>query len=280
MSQNGVALVTGGSEGAGRAVALGLGEAGFAVGILARSQRSLEETRGLLASDGVPSAARVADVRDLDEVDSAIGEIEDELGSISTAVNNAGTLRAVGPVWEVDPRDWWADVETSLKGAFNVSRRVIPGMLEGGNGRIINVSSYAALRAAPYQSGYGSAKAGLANLTESLNSSLRPFGIKVFTVTPGFVRTNLTKTLTESPEGKRWLPELGRRESLDLGLFVRLTVKIALGEADALDGRFLHALDDLPDLVSRASQIERDSLYVPRLRRLRLLGRKAACAPM
>jgi NAD(P)-dependent dehydrogenase (short-subunit alcohol dehydrogenase family) len=279
MSQNGVALVTGGSEGAGRAVALGLGEAGFAVGILARSPRALDETRDLLASDGVPSVARVADVRDLDEVDSAIGEIEDELGSISTAVNNAGTLRAVGPVWEVDPQDWWADVETSLKGAFNVSRRVIPGMLEQGTGRIINVSSYAALRAAPYQSGYGSAKAGLANLTESLNSSLRPFGIKVFTVTPGFVRTNLTKTLTESPEGRRWLPELGRRESLDLGLFVRLTVKIALGEADALDGRFLHALDDLPDLVGRASQIERDSLYVPRLRRLRLPGRKAACAP-
>jgi len=270
MSRNGVALVTGGSAGVGKAVAQGLGEAGFAIGILARSPRTLEETQALLARDGVSSAVRVADVRDLGEVASAVGEISNDLGPISTVVNNAGTSLAVGPVWEVDPEDWWTDVETSLKGAFNVCRSVIPGMLAEGSGRILNVSSYAGLRAAPYQSGYGSAKAGLANLTESLNSSLRPFGIRVFTVTPGYVLTSLTKTLSESPAGRQWLPELSGREGLDLDLFIRLTVKIALGEADSLDGRFLHALDDLADLVGQADQIERENLYVPRLRRLRL----------
>jgi glycosyl transferase family 25 len=88
------------------------------------------------------------------------------------------------------------------------------------------------------------------------------------------VRTNLTRTLAESPDGRRWLPELGSREGLDLDLFVRLAVRIALGEADALDGRFLHALDDLADLVGQADHIQREDLYVPRLRRLRLSGRK------
>lgn len=264
-----VALVTGGSKGAGRAVALGLGAAGFAVAVLARSPETLRETQALLEGNGVPSAACVADVRDPDAVASAVTAVESKLGPISTVVNNAGTSLAVGPLWEVDPRDWWTDVETSLGGAVNVCRSVIPGMIARRQGRILNVSSYAGLRAAPYQSGYGSAKAGLENLTESLALSLHLYGIRVFTVTPGFVRTSLTRRLTESPEGQRWLPELGTRDGLDLDLFVRLTVTIARGHADVLNGRFLHALDDISALVRRFGEIESEELYVPRLRRLR-----------
>ena len=264
----GTALVTGGSDGVGRAVALGLGAAGFAVAVLARSAEMLEETRALLEGNGTPSAACVADVRDFEAVASAVASIESKLGPISTVVNNAGTSLAIGPLWEVDPGAWWTDVETSLGGAFNVCRSVIPGMIARRQGRILNVSSYAGLRAAPYQSGYGCAKAGLANLTESLAVSLLPYGIRVFTVTPGFVRTSLTEQLTESPQGRRWLPELQTRDSLDPDLFVRLTVTVALGGADILNGRFLHALDNIGELVSRFDDIESEELYVPRLRRL------------
>lgn len=264
----GVALVTGGSDGVGRAVALGLGAAGFAVAVLARSAEMLEETRALLEGHGTPSAACVADVRDFEAVASAVASIESKLGPISTAVNNAGTSLAIGPLWEVDPGAWWTDVETSLGGAFNVCRSVIPGMIARRQGRILNVSSYAGLRAAPYQSGYGCAKAGLTNLTESLAVSLLPYGIRVFTVTPGFVRTSLTEQLTESPQGRHWLPELQTRDSLDPDLFVRLAVTVALGGADILSGRFLHALDNIGELVSRFDDIESQELYVPRLRRL------------
>lgn len=264
----GTALVTGGSDGVGRAVALGLGAAGFAVAVLARSAEMLEETRALLESNGTPSVACVADVRDFEAVASAVASIESKLGPISTVVNNAGTSLAIGPLWEVDPGAWWTDIETSLGGAFNVCRSVIPGMIARRQGRILNVSSYAGLRAAPYQNGYGCAKAGLANLTESLAVSLLPYGIRVFTVTPGFVRTSLTDHLTESPQGRRWLPELQTRDSLDPDLFVRLTVTVALGGADILNGRFLHALDNIGELVSRFDDIESEELYVPRLRRL------------
>jgi 3-oxoacyl-[acyl-carrier protein] reductase len=265
----GVALVTGGSKGVGRAVALGLGAAGFAVAVLARSAEALEETRALLDGNGVPSAACVADVRDPDAVASAVAAVDSKLGPISTVVNNAGTSLAIGPLWEADPGPWWTDVETSLGGAFNVCRSVIPGMITRRQGRILNVSSYAGLRPAPYQSGYGCAKAGLANLTESLAASLVPYSIRAFTVTPGLVRTNLTTQLTESPQGRLWLPELQTHDSVDPDLFVRLTVTVALGGADILNGRFLHALDDISDLVSRFGDIESEELYVPRLRRLR-----------
>jgi NAD(P)-dependent dehydrogenase (short-subunit alcohol dehydrogenase family) len=265
----GVAFVTGGSRGTGRAIALGLGAAGFSVAIIARSAEALAETHALLEDQGVPSVACEADVRDPDAVASAVATAEKELGPISTVINNAGTSLAIGPLWEVDPRDWWTDVETSLGGAFNVCRCVIPGMIARGQGRILNVSSYAGLRAAPYQNGYGCAKAGLANLTESLAVSLRQYGIRVFTVTPGFVRTDLTTQLIKSPQGQQYLPELQGRDALDADLFVRLTVTVALGGADILSGRFLHALDDISKMVRRFGDIESEDLYVPRLRRLR-----------
>lgn len=265
----GVALVTGGSRGVGRAVALGLGAAGFDVAILARSPEALEETQALFDAASVPSAACVADVRDPDAVAAAVAEVSGKLGPISTVVNNAGTSLAIGPLWETDLGAWWTDIETSLGGAFNVCRSVVPGMIARRRGRILNVSSYAGHRAAPYQSGYGCAKAGLASLTESLAASLRPHGIRAFTVTPGFVRTSLTAQLTESPQGQRWLPELQGRDSLDPDRFVRLVVTIALGDADILNGRFLHALDDVSELTRRFDEVNSEELYVPRLRRLR-----------
>jgi NAD(P)-dependent dehydrogenase (short-subunit alcohol dehydrogenase family) len=264
-----VALVTGGSKGLGRDVALGLGAAGFAVAILARPSEALAEAQDLLEANGVPCIACGADVRDADAVATAVATVEDKLGPVSVVVNNAGTSLAVGPQWEVEPLAWWTDIETSLGGAYNVCRSVLPRMIARQQGRILNVSSYAGLRAAPYQSGYACAKAGIASLTESLAESLRSHSICVFTVTPGFVHSSLTRQLTESPEGQRWLPELAGRESLDPALFVQLAVTLACGGADLLNGRFLHALDDLDELISRFDEIETEDLYVPRLRGLR-----------
>ena len=191
-----------------------------------------------------------------------------QLGPISTVVNGAGTSLAIGPLWEVDQADWWTDVETSLAGAYNVCRSVIPAMMARRTGRIINVSSYAALRPAPYETAYGIAKAGLASMTESLAASLEPYDVRAFAVTPGFVSTGMTQRLVDSPQGRRWLPDLSRRRPLDPELFVQLVVRIARGDADALSGRFLHALDDLDELVLRLEEIEADDLYVSRLRRL------------
>ena len=105
-------------------------------------------------------------------VGRAVAAAEKALGPISTLVNNAGTSLAVGPMWEVDSHDWWTDVQTNLGGTFNLCRSVIPGMIARRRGRIINVSSYAGVRAAPYQNGYGCAKAAVVNLTESLAASL------------------------------------------------------------------------------------------------------------
>lgn len=264
-----VALVTGASRGIGRATALALGDAGFSLGLLARSRPGLEETRGLLNERGAAAVSVVADVTQPDEVRGAIDEIEARLdGRVAVLVNNAGSMLAIGPLWEVEPSDWWADVRSSLGGAYNCSREVVPRMIQGGGGRIVNLTSYAAVRPAPYQTGYAAAKAGLASLTEALAASLEQHNVQVFSVAPGFTDTAMTRALRESPAGQRWMPDAGARGSLDVEASARLIVRLATGGADALSGRFLHALDDVDELLAKLEEISRDDLYAVRLRRL------------
>ena len=263
-----VAVVTGASRGIGRAVAITLAEHGFAVGLVARTWVDLEETRKLIEAHGGLAASVEADVTDGRLVNEAVGTIENRLGPVGVLVNNAGSLLAIGPMWEVDPQDWWSDVMTSLGGAFNFCRAVVPRMIERREGRIVNVTSYTGTRPAPYQTGYGCAKAALANLTESLAASLEQYGIKVFSAAPGFTSTEMTRRLIESDSGRRWLPEASQARIVDIERSAQLICLLASGEADALNGRFLHALDDLASLVSNLEEIRRDDLYAPRLRRL------------
>jgi NAD(P)-dependent dehydrogenase (short-subunit alcohol dehydrogenase family) len=263
-----VAVVTGASRGIGRATALALAENGFGVALLARSAEGLRETRELVERDGGTALDLVADVTDAEAVVAGVESAEERLGPIGVLVNNAGSLRALGPLWEVRPDDWWADVMTSLGGAYNLCRAVIPSMIERGRGRIVNVTSYAALRPAPYQTGYASGKAALAALTEALAASLADHGVAVFSVAPGFTVTELTRQLTESDAGRRWFPGEADREPLDAEATAKLIVRLASGSADALSGRLLHTLDDLDVLLAQIDEIRRDDLYAPRLRRL------------
>ena len=146
----------------------------------------------------------------------AVVAIEDEAGDrITVLVNNAGSLRAIGPLWEVDPEDWWLDVRTSLGGAFVCCREVVPRMIRHGEGRIVNLTSYVAVRPTPYQTGYAAGKAGIVSLTEALAASLEGSGVKAFSVAPGFTATEMTRHLVESEAGKRWLPDVGKGRSVD-----------------------------------------------------------------
>ena len=264
-----VALVTGASRGIGRATALALAEAGFDVGLLARSRDALEETRELAVARGVGAACAAVDVTDRDAVERAVAEVQQELGRpVEALVNNAGSMRAIGPLWEVDPAEWWMDVDTSLGGAFALCRALVPGMIERRAGRIVNVVSYAAARPAPFQSGYAAGKAALASLTEALAASLDEHSVRAFSVAPGFTRSEMTRHLTESEEGRRWFPEAGSSRVVEAEDSAKLIVALVSGAADELSGRLLHTLDDLETLLGSIEEIRRDELYALRLRRL------------
>jgi NAD(P)-dependent dehydrogenase (short-subunit alcohol dehydrogenase family) len=258
-----VALVTGAGRGVGKVIAEGLAREGFLVAVVARTTGEIEATAAEL--DG--AIAITADVTKADEVGRAVTQAEAELGAIDLLVNNAGAARAIGPAWDVDPEDWWSDVESSVRSTFLCTRAVVPPMIARGRGRIMNVSSYVAVRPSPYLSGYAAAKAAVVSFGEGLAAAVQAHGISVFTITPGRFRSELMDNLIESEAGQRWLPELRSGEYVEPERLQELVAFLASGRGDALTGRFLHALDDVEGLASRADEVAEQDLYAVRLRR-------------
>jgi NAD(P)-dependent dehydrogenase (short-subunit alcohol dehydrogenase family) len=259
-----VAIVTGAGRGVGRAVAEALAAEGAAVALASRTERELDAIGGKVGR----SIEVETDVTDAAAVQRLVERTERELGPATLLVAAAGSWSHVGPLWEGDPQAWWQDVEVTLRGTFLCARAVLPGMIERGAGRIVALSSYAANGPRPYSSGYASGKAALLRLCDSLAAEVAEYGISVFAVTPGFVRTKLVEDVASPAAGRRWLPELAEREdALPADRIAGLVVELATGRADALSGRFLHVLDDLDDLVARADEISNEDGYALRFRR-------------
>lgn len=264
-----VALVTGGGRGIGRAIAEGLGAAGAAVVVLARSQDELLETVDRIQRAGGRALAVVADVTERQAVQRAVEQTERELGPVDLLVNNAAVVTPIGPAWEVDPDEWWRAIEINLRGPFLCSQAVIPSMLARRRGRIVNIVAVAAYRASPFTSSYGSSKAALVRFTDTLAAETREHGISVFALRPGTVQTTMQEHLAASPH----LQHLRAGHGPALPAHVpaeraaEAVVFLASGRADALTGRFIDIVrDDLVDLVERADQIVRDDLLALRLR--------------
>jgi NAD(P)-dependent dehydrogenase (short-subunit alcohol dehydrogenase family) len=264
-----IAIITGAGRGVGRAIAESLADHGAGVALAARSVHELEEVAASIQAGGGTAVAVPTDVTDERTVASLVATTESRLGSPTLLVNNAGTWRQVGPLVEADLDTWWGDVEVSLKGTFLCTRAALPGMRARGRGRIVNVSSYAAITSGPYATAYACAKAALLRLTDSLAAELDGSGVRTFAITPGFVRTALIERVAASEAGRRFLPELGeRQDAVDPKEAGRLVVDIASGRLDPLAGRFLHVLDDVDELLRRAAEVVERDLYTLRLRRL------------
>ena len=243
-----VALVTGASRGVGQELARALAAEGYDVALAARSD--LSETAGLVEGAGRRALSLALDVTDEPGVEDAVAGIERELGPLDLVVNNAGTDRAFGPLWETDADLWWDDVEIHLRGTYFVCRAALPSMLERRAGRVVNVASNAARRPSPNNAAYGAAKAAILSLTESLAVSLEGSGVSVFAISPGYVKTAMTERLLELQEERGWFPHLVGRETLDPALASQLVLELASGKADRLSGGYFHALDDLDELLA------------------------------
>jgi 3-oxoacyl-[acyl-carrier protein] reductase len=243
-----VALVTGASRGVGQELARALAAEEFDVAVAARTD--LSETARLVEGAGRRALSVTLDVADGPGVEAAVARVERDLGRLDLVVNNAGTDRAFGPLWETDAELWWGDVEIHLRGTYFVCRAALPSMLERGAGRIVNVASNAARRPSPNNSAYGAAKAAILSLTESLAASLEGTGVSVFAISPGYVKTAMTERLLELQEERGWFPHLVGRETLDPALASRLVLQLASGKADRLSGGYFHALDDLDELLA------------------------------
>lgn len=243
-----VAIVTGAGRGIGREIALHQARAGAKVAVLARTAREIEETVALIAAEGSKARAVPVDLVDRAAVETAIGRIVADFGPVDTLVNNHGSFRAFGPIWECDPETWWSDIEINLRGTFHTCRAVAPAMREQGRGRIVNLVGGGTGSSFPNGSGYASSKAAIMRFTECFNDTVKDAGVYAFAVDPGLVRTAMTELQLNSDEGKKHLPDMERlfEEGINIppSRAAALIADIAAGRFDKLAGRMLRGVED------------------------------------
>lgn len=194
MSEN-LALVTGGSRGIGKACALHLAQAGYNVVInYAGNEEAAKQTVSELEALGVKAEAVKFDISNHDEAQEAVAKIIEKYGRIDVLVNNAGITRD-GLFMRMSKENWDAVINTNLTGAFNVTQPVIKIMMKQRSGAIVNMASIVGIYGNAGQANYAAAKAGLIGFTKSLAKELASRNIRVNAVAPGFVQTDMTKSL-------------------------------------------------------------------------------------
>jgi NAD(P)-dependent dehydrogenase (short-subunit alcohol dehydrogenase family) len=268
-----VAIVTGGSSGLGRAIALALSKAGFNVAIAARSEQPLMETVQLIEQSGGHVFAIQADVTNRQAVEQLASEVETKAGPIDLLVNNAGSFRAFGLISEIDPDEWWCEIETNLRGPLLCSGVVLPRMIARRRGRIINMASAAGLQPFETVSAYCVSKTALIRFSESLAMETRDQGIAVFAINPGTVRTPMSDYVVQTqivkqkaPMVQQWYQHLYQSgQDTPIDQVIRLVLFLASGQADSLSGCFLSVDDDVEELIRHADEIQQNGQYRLRL---------------
>jgi 2-deoxy-D-gluconate 3-dehydrogenase len=186
-----VAMVTGGNGGIGRAIALGLAEAGAAVAIVARNRDRNRETLAKLEKIGVPAMALKLDVSRRKTLKPALEAVERRLGPIDILVNNAAFAILKG-VLDHTEADWDSVMETNLTSCFILSKLAAASMAARKAGKIINVASVGGFKGTPIYPSYGVSKGGLLQLTRCLAIELAPHNIQVNSLAPGWTTTDMT----------------------------------------------------------------------------------------
>ena len=182
------AFVTGGGRGIGRAVAAALTGAGAAVTVIGRSEKPLQDA----VEAGDAAGYGVADVTDAAQVGKTIEGAEKDRGPVTILVNNAGSVET-GPFAKAHPQVFQNMWNVHLMGAVHASQAVLPGMVERGFGRIVNVASTAGLKGYPYVSAYCAAKHALVGLTRALAAETATRGVTVNAVCPSYSDTDLVR---------------------------------------------------------------------------------------
>jgi 3-oxoacyl-[acyl-carrier protein] reductase len=188
----GTAIVTGATEGIGRATAFALGRAGYKIGALARTEAKIRELVALLKKEGIEAAGASADVGRPDQVTPAMDQLTRTLGDPEVLVNNAGVLIAK-PFQELTLEDWDTTMSTNVRSLYLVSRAVVPAMRRRRTGTIVNVASLAGRNGFVGGTAYTASKHAVLGFSRSLMLELRKENIRVITILPGSVATELLR---------------------------------------------------------------------------------------
>lgn len=231
-----VALVTGASRGIGAAIADELAELGAKVIGTATTEAGAQAIGERLAAHG--GAGRVLNVTDGAAVEGLIDDVAKEFGAVSILVNNAGITRDQ-LLMRMKDEDWQAILDTNLTSVYRTSKAVLRGMMKARKGRIISIASVIGLVGNPGQANYAAAKAGIIAFSKSLAREIGSRGITVNVVAPGFIDTDMTRTLPEEQRtallGQIALGRLGQAQDI-----AKAVAFLASPAASYITGETLH----------------------------------------
>ena len=238
MSDNKVALVTGGSRGIGKACALELAKAGFGIAIsYAGNDEAASNTISELNNLGIKAKSYKFNVADKVACSSAVQQILNDFGSLHVLVNNAGITRD-GLFMRMSSDNWDDVINTNLNSAFYMTSSVIKTMIKQREGCIINMSSIVGIMGNAGQTNYSAAKAGLIGFTKSLAKELGSRNIRVNAIAPGFVQTDMTKNLdTDKITEHIPLKRLGQPDDIAKTVkFLAVDASYITGQVIGVDG--------------------------------------------
>jgi 3-oxoacyl-[acyl-carrier protein] reductase len=188
------AIITGGNRGLGKATALAFAKEGINVAITGRDEETLKATVSELSQLGVKATYAAFDIGDYKEVQHHIKTLVAHLGGVDILVNNAG-IAAFGTLNDMDVNDWSKIIQTNLMGMYHVTKEVLPYLIDQNQGDIINVSSTAGLSGNASTSAYSASKFAVIGMSESLMKEVRKNNIRVCTLTPSTIATDMAVDL-------------------------------------------------------------------------------------
>jgi acetoacetyl-CoA reductase len=234
-------LVTGGSRGIGRAIALALGRHGASVAVgFAHNGEAAEKVAAEIAGSDGQSFAIGCDIQDPEAVEPMVAGVVDRFGRIDVLVNNAGITRD-RTVAKMSREEWDAVLQTDLSSVFHLTARVMPHMVEAGYGRIVNISSVIGIHGNFGQANYAAAKAGIIGFTKSAALELARKGVTVNAIAPGFIETEMIAAMPDEARARILeripMQRFGRPEEIaDAVVFLVAHGDYITGQVLAIDG--------------------------------------------
>lgn len=241
-----MAIVTGGSRGIGRAIALGLAGCGARVVLASRKLPDLEAVAAEIRQQGGEGVAIAAHMRNREDIQNLVNQTLERYGRIDILVNNAATNPVFAPLLELEERAWDQVMEVNLKGYFLMSQAAGRAMVKQGGGSIINVASRSGFSPDPGLGAYCVSKAGVIMLTKALARELGQYNIRVNAIAPGLTQTRLSQLFWSDPEHRRRTEEktpLGRigqpEDMVGAALFLASEAsRFVTGQTILVDGGF------------------------------------------
>jgi 3-oxoacyl-[acyl-carrier protein] reductase len=262
--------VTGGSGGLGSATARLIGERGGQVGLIARTTTDLEMLATEIQEAGGHAYPFACDVLDRARLEATSAKLNTALGGLDAVVCAAGQLQAIGPMAQVDPDLWWQDLEVAIRGTQQTIRAMLPLLRESPHASITVLVGPGYQSGLSFATGYACAQAALVRLVESLAIEFRALNINVYAVHPGLVPTDLTRNLTDTHEGRRWLPQfneaLAEGKEVEASVTAEMVAWLIEHRPNELTGRVIPAPLTPMILETRLERIQSHDLNVLRIR--------------